>query len=82
MLKNFNMQDAKPVSIPLLNHFRLSCNQCPKNEKKKNLKTCQSCDAQVILDINCVVWVFLESHIRYIVVVNALLTTIKSFNCN
>ena len=50
--------------------------------KKKNLKTCQSCDAQVILDINCVVWVFLESHIRYIVVVNALLTTIKSFNCN
>ena len=63
------MQDAKPVSIPLLNHFRLSCNQCPKNEKnkkKKKLKTCQSCDAQVILDINCVVWVFLESHIRYI----------------
>ena len=85
MLKNFNMQDAKPVSIPLLNHFRLSCNQCPKNEKnkkKKKLKTCQSCDAQVILDINCVVWVFLESHIRYIVIVKALLTIIKSFNCN
>ena len=28
------MLDAKPVSIPLANHFRLSGNQCPKNAEE------------------------------------------------
>ena len=30
VLERFNMDDAKPVSTPLANHFRLSTNQCPK----------------------------------------------------
>ena len=34
VLEKFNMQDAKPVSIPLANHFKLSGSQCPKNEKE------------------------------------------------
>ena len=28
------MLDAKPVSTPLANHFRLSGSQCPKNEEE------------------------------------------------
>uniref|UniRef100_A0A2N9H753 Reverse transcriptase Ty1/copia-type domain-containing protein n=1 Tax=Fagus sylvatica TaxID=28930 RepID=A0A2N9H753_FAGSY len=28
------MLDAKPVSTPLVNHFRLSSNQCPKNAEE------------------------------------------------
>ena len=32
MLEKFSMLDAKPVSTPLANHFRLSGSQCPKNE--------------------------------------------------
>uniref|UniRef100_A0A2N9I2A4 Reverse transcriptase Ty1/copia-type domain-containing protein n=1 Tax=Fagus sylvatica TaxID=28930 RepID=A0A2N9I2A4_FAGSY len=31
VLENFSMLDAKLVSTPLANHFRLSSNQCPKN---------------------------------------------------
>lgn len=77
VLKNFNMQDDKPVSKPLLNHFRLSSNQCPKNEKK--LKTCQSCDAQVFLDINCVVWVFMESHVKHIAGCQNFINNYKKF---
>ena len=34
VLEKFNMQDAKLVSIPLANHFKLSGSQCPKNEKE------------------------------------------------
>ncbi|KAL6316845.1 hypothetical protein AAG906_022515 [Vitis piasezkii] len=30
VLEWFNMDNAKPVSTPLANHFRLSTNQCPK----------------------------------------------------
>ena len=30
VLERFNMDDAKPVSTHLVNHFRLSTNQCPK----------------------------------------------------
>ncbi|RVW67999.1 Retrovirus-related Pol polyprotein from transposon TNT 1-94 [Vitis vinifera] len=32
VLKRFNMDDAKPVSTPLANHFRLFTNQCPKTD--------------------------------------------------
>jgi hypothetical protein len=34
VLENFSMLDAKPVSTPLANHFRLSSNQCPKNAEE------------------------------------------------
>ena len=34
VLENFSMLDAKPVSTPLANHFRLSSSQCLKNEKE------------------------------------------------
>ena len=30
VLKRFNMQNAKPVSIPLASHFKLSKETCPK----------------------------------------------------
>ena len=30
MLERFSMENAKPVSRPLANHFRLSTSQCPK----------------------------------------------------
>ena len=32
VLEKFSMLDAKPVSTPLVNHFRLSGSQCPMNE--------------------------------------------------
>ncbi|KAL6327885.1 hypothetical protein AAG906_027282 [Vitis piasezkii] len=32
VLERFNMDDIKPVSTPLANHFRLSTNQCPKTD--------------------------------------------------
>ena len=34
VLEKFNMQDAKLVSDPLVNHFKLSGSQCPKNDKE------------------------------------------------
>ncbi|KAE8683204.1 hypothetical protein F3Y22_tig00111213pilonHSYRG00462 [Hibiscus syriacus] len=34
MLERFTMSSAKPVSIPLANHFKLSSKQCPKTDKK------------------------------------------------
>uniref|UniRef100_A0A2N9HBW1 Integrase catalytic domain-containing protein n=1 Tax=Fagus sylvatica TaxID=28930 RepID=A0A2N9HBW1_FAGSY len=34
VLEKFSMLDAKPVSTPLANHFRLSGSQCPKNEEE------------------------------------------------
>ena len=34
VLEKFNMQDAKPMSIPLTNHFKLFGSQCSKNEKE------------------------------------------------
>ncbi|KAL6314158.1 hypothetical protein AAG906_011900 [Vitis piasezkii] len=38
VLERFNMDDAKPVSTPLANHFRLSTNQCPKTDDEvKNM---------------------------------------------
>ena len=38
VLERFNMDDAKPVSAPLANHFRLSTNQCPKtNDEVKDM---------------------------------------------
>ena len=30
VLERFNMENAKPVSTPLANHFRLYTSQCPK----------------------------------------------------
>jgi hypothetical protein len=30
VLERFSMENAKPVSTPLVNHFRLSTSQCPK----------------------------------------------------
>ena len=39
VLENFSMLDAKLVSTPLANHFRLFGSQCPKNEEE--LKICQ-----------------------------------------
>ena len=32
VLKRFSMENAKPVSTPLANHFRLSTTQCPKTD--------------------------------------------------
>jgi hypothetical protein len=34
VLEKFSMLDAKPVSTPLVNYFRLSGSQCPKNEEE------------------------------------------------
>ena len=34
VLEKFNMQEAKPISTPLANHFKLSGSQCLKNEKE------------------------------------------------
>ncbi len=34
MLEKFSMLDAKLMSTPLVNHFRLSGSQCPKNEEE------------------------------------------------
>uniref|UniRef100_A0A2N9GSE2 CCHC-type domain-containing protein n=1 Tax=Fagus sylvatica TaxID=28930 RepID=A0A2N9GSE2_FAGSY len=34
VLEKFSILDAKPVSTPLANHFRLSGSQCPKNEEE------------------------------------------------
>jgi hypothetical protein len=36
ILKRFSMSDAKPVSTPLANHFRLSKDQSPKIEEEKD----------------------------------------------
>ena len=32
VLERFNMDNAKPISTPLANHFRLSTNKCPKTD--------------------------------------------------
>ncbi|RVW98296.1 Retrovirus-related Pol polyprotein from transposon TNT 1-94 [Vitis vinifera] len=38
VLERFNMDNAKPISTPLANHFRLSTNQCPKTDDEvKNM---------------------------------------------
>lgn len=34
VIKRFNMHDAKPVSIPLANHFKLSKKSCPSSKKE------------------------------------------------
>jgi hypothetical protein len=34
VLERFSMENAKPVSTPLANHFRLSTSQCPKTIEK------------------------------------------------
>eukprot|EP00253_Pinus_taeda_P011411 PITA_11411 len=34
VLKRFNMQNAKPASIPLASHFKLSKEVCPKTEEE------------------------------------------------
>ena len=34
MLEKFSMLNAKPVSTPLANNFRLFGSQCPKNEEE------------------------------------------------
>jgi len=34
VLDRFGMSNAKPVSTPLANHFKLSSNQCPKTDKE------------------------------------------------
>jgi len=35
VLERFNIHNAKPVHVPLLEHFNLSKMQCPKNEEEK-----------------------------------------------
>ena len=38
VLEKFNMDNVKPISTPLANHFRLSTNQCPKtNDEVKDM---------------------------------------------
>ena len=32
VLERFSMENSKPVSIPLANHFRLSTTHCPKTD--------------------------------------------------
>ena len=34
VLKRFNMQNAKPTSIPLATHFKLSKEVCPKTQEE------------------------------------------------
>lgn len=34
VIKRFNMYNAKPVNIPLANHFKLSKNSCPSSKKE------------------------------------------------
>ncbi|CAA0832918.1 Uncharacterized mitochondrial protein AtMg00810 [Striga hermonthica] len=34
VLQRFGMNEAKPVSTPLANHFKLSVDQCPKSDKE------------------------------------------------
>ena len=34
VIKRFNMHNAKPVSIPLANHFKLSKISCPSSKKE------------------------------------------------
>lgn len=36
MLEKFNMNDCKPVSVPLGKNFKLSVNQSPNNEEEKS----------------------------------------------
>ena len=36
MLERFKMDNAKPISTPLANHFRLSTSQCPKTDDEVN----------------------------------------------
>ncbi|CAL5435892.1 unnamed protein product [Camellia sinensis] len=35
VIEKFNMKDAKPVSTPLANHFKLSKNSCPSSTKER-----------------------------------------------
>jgi len=35
VLDRFNMKDAKPVSTPLVAHFKLSTELCPSDDKEK-----------------------------------------------
>ena len=35
MLEMFNMKNSKPVSTPLVGHFKLSKRLCPSTEKEK-----------------------------------------------
>ena len=32
VLERFNIENAKPVSTPLVNHFRMSTTHCPKTD--------------------------------------------------
>ena len=34
VIKKFNMHNAKPVSIPLANHYKLSKSSCPSSKKE------------------------------------------------
>ena len=34
VLDRFGMSSAKPMSTPLVNHFRLYLDQCPKSDKE------------------------------------------------
>uniref|UniRef100_A0A2N9HW07 CCHC-type domain-containing protein n=1 Tax=Fagus sylvatica TaxID=28930 RepID=A0A2N9HW07_FAGSY len=67
VLEKFSMLDAKPVSTPLANHFRLSGSQCPKNEEeienmskvhgepRERALECSEVDFQ-ILERHCGTW--------------------------
>uniref|UniRef100_A0A2N9IFF3 Integrase catalytic domain-containing protein n=1 Tax=Fagus sylvatica TaxID=28930 RepID=A0A2N9IFF3_FAGSY len=67
VLEKFSMLDAKPMSTPLANHFRLSGSQCPKNEEeienmskvhgepRERALECSEVDFQ-ILERHCGTW--------------------------
>ena len=51
VLEKFNMQDAKPMSTPLANHFKLSSSQCPKNECLMYAMVCNRPDLAHVVSI-------------------------------
>ena len=54
VLKRFNMQNEKPISIPLASHFKLSKEVCPKTQEEMAdmSKVCWHYDTYVVLDGN------------------------------
>uniref|UniRef100_A0A251V331 Putative zinc finger, CCHC-type n=1 Tax=Helianthus annuus TaxID=4232 RepID=A0A251V331_HELAN len=46
VLNNFGMMNCKPVSIPFANHFKLSAQNCPKDEEEfKQMEKCPYANA-------------------------------------
>jgi len=40
ILQMFNMQDSKPVKVPILVGVRLSAKQCPKTQEEEEVMSC------------------------------------------